>query len=45
MEKKLLTEHYHRPKYATLSGYKELGGYKVLKKALSMKKRGFDLRG
>lgn len=37
MEYKLLTEHYHRSNYKTLKGYQELGGYKTLKKALSMK--------
>ena len=37
MEHKLLTEHYHRDNYKTFSGYKERGGYKTLKKALSMK--------
>lgn len=36
MEHKLLTEHYHRDKYKSLTGYKERGGYKTLKKALSI---------
>ena len=37
MEHKLLTEQYHRDRYKTLSGYRERGGYKTLKKALSQK--------
>ena len=37
MEYKLLTEHYHRDKYAGLEGYQERGGYQTLKKALSKK--------
>ncbi len=37
MEVKLLTEHYDKPGYATLDGYKKFGGYDVLKKALKMK--------
>lgn len=37
MEHKLLTEHYHRDKYKSLTGYKEKGGYETLKKALSKK--------
>ena len=37
MEHKLLTEHYHRGKYKSFSGYKERGGYKTLDKALSKK--------
>ena len=37
MEHKLLTEHYHRDKYAGLEGYQERGGYQTLKKALSKK--------
>ena len=37
MEYKLLTEHYHRDKYAKLEGYKERDGYNTLKKALSKK--------
>jgi NADH-quinone oxidoreductase subunit F len=36
METKLLTEHYHRPEFRTLSGYKKYGGYEVLTKALKM---------
>lgn len=36
MEVKLLTEHYHRPEYRKLSGYKLYGGYQVLAKALQM---------
>ncbi len=36
METKLLTEHYHRPEYRTLAGYKKFGGYEVLQKALKM---------
>ena len=37
MEHKLLTEHYHREDYKTLAGYKKRGGYKTLKKILSLK--------
>ena len=37
MERKLLTEHYHREDYKTLSGYKNRGGYQTLKKALRLK--------
>jgi NADH-quinone oxidoreductase subunit F len=37
MEIKLLTEHYHKPEFATLDGYKKNGGYDVLKKAFKMK--------
>ena len=33
-ETKLLTEHYQDENYATLKGYRLLGGYKVLEKAL-----------
>ncbi len=36
MEIKLLTEHYAKPEFARLDGYKKLGGYEVLKKALKM---------
>ena len=36
MEQKLLTEHYHREDYKTLSGYKKREGYETLKKALSL---------
>lgn len=36
METKLLTEHYHRPEYRTLVGYKKQDGYVVLQKALKM---------
>jgi len=36
METKLLTEHYHRPEYRGLAGYKKHGGYEVLAKALKM---------
>jgi NADH-quinone oxidoreductase subunit F len=37
MEVKLLTEHYDKPEYKTLAGYKKFGGYEVLKKAFKMK--------
>src|SRR6185437_2161842 len=37
MEVKLLTEHYDKPEFKTLAGYKKLGGYEPLKKALAMK--------
>lgn len=36
MEVKLLTEHYDKPEFATLAGYKKHGGYEVLQKALKM---------
>ena len=36
MEKKLLTEHYHRADYASLKGYMKQEGYKTLKRALNM---------
>lgn len=36
METKLLTEFYHLDEYRTLEGYKQKGGYEVLKKALKM---------
>ncbi len=36
MEVKLLTEHYDKPEFRTLEGYKKHGGYEVLKKALKM---------
>lgn len=37
MEIKILTEHYDKPEFATLEGYKKNGGYDVIKKALKMK--------
>ena len=36
MERKLLSEHYHRENYKSFAGYKERGGYQTLKKALSL---------
>ncbi len=36
MEAKLLTEHYDKAEFQSLAGYKKLGGYEVLKKALKM---------
>ena len=36
METKLLTEHYDKPEFAKLEGYKKHGGYSVLPKALKM---------
>lgn len=36
MEVKLLTEHYHKPEFQKLEGYKQNGGYQVLAKALKM---------
>lgn len=36
MEVKLLSEHYDKPEYKTLAGYKKYDGYKVLEKALKM---------
>ena len=37
MEHKLLSEHYHKDEYQSFKGYKALGGYTVLKKALKQK--------
>src|SRR5689334_19101884 len=37
METKLLTEHYGKPEFQRLEGYKKNGGYEVLAKALKMK--------
>lgn len=36
VESKLLSEHYHHPEFRGLDGYKAMGGYKVLPKALKM---------
>lgn len=36
MEIKLLTEHYDKPEFKKLDGYKKHGGYEVLQKALKM---------
>jgi NADH-quinone oxidoreductase subunit F len=36
METKLLTEHYDKPEFQKLDGYKKHGGYAVLAKALKM---------
>ncbi len=36
MEIKLLTEHYDKPEFQKLDGYKKHGGYEVLKKAFKM---------
>ena len=36
METKLLTEHYAKDEFRNLDGYKKLGGYQVLEKALKM---------
>jgi NADH-quinone oxidoreductase subunit F len=36
MEVKLLTEHYDKPEFQKLEGYKKHGGYEVLAKALKM---------
>lgn len=35
-EVKLLMEHYHKPEYQSLDGYKKNGGYDVINKALKM---------
>ena len=35
-ESKLLSEHYDKPDFKTLAGYKKYGGYEVLKKAFGM---------
>src|SRR5690606_35858014 len=37
MEVKLLSEHYDKPEFQSIDGYKKNGGYEVLKKALKMK--------
>ena len=37
MEHKLLSEHYHKKEYQSLSGYKALGGYAVLEDVLNNK--------
>lgn len=37
MEVKLLTEHYHKPDFQSLAGYKKEAGYEMLKKAFQMK--------
>lgn len=37
MEVKILSEHYDKPEFQSLDGYKKLGGYVDLKKALKMK--------
>ncbi len=36
MEVKLLSEHYEKPEFQKLEGYKKHGGYQVLSKALKM---------
>lgn len=36
METKLLSEHYDKPEFAGITGYKKFGGYEVLPKALKM---------
>lgn len=36
METKLLSEHYSKPEFRGLAGYKQHGGYEVLQKALKM---------
>lgn len=36
MEIKILSEHYDKPEYRSLEGYKKLGGYQVLGQALKM---------
>lgn len=36
METKLLTEHYDKPEFQKIDGYKKHGGYSVLPKALKM---------
>jgi NADH-quinone oxidoreductase subunit F len=36
MEAKLLTEHYDKPEFQSLAGYKKYQGYEVLKKAFKM---------
>jgi NADH-quinone oxidoreductase subunit F len=39
METKLLSEHYAKPEFASLDGYKKWGGYSVLPKALKMERQ------
>jgi len=36
METKILSEHYKKPEFRSLEGYKKLGGYEMLAKALKM---------
>jgi NADH-quinone oxidoreductase subunit F len=36
METRLLSEHYSKPEFRTLEGYKNFGGYETLKKALAL---------
>ena len=37
MEVKIITEHYDKPEFKTLEGYKQNGGYEVLPKTLKLK--------
>jgi NADH-quinone oxidoreductase subunit F len=39
MEVKILSEHYDKPEYRTLEGYKKFGGYAVLPQALKMERQ------
>ncbi len=39
METKILSEHYHKPEFRALAGYKALGGYEMLAKALKMERQ------
>jgi NADH-quinone oxidoreductase subunit F len=39
MEAKILSEHYDKPEFKDLAGYKKHGGYEVLPKALKMKQQ------
>lgn len=39
MESKILSEHYDKPEFRGLAGYKQLGGYAVLPQALKMERQ------
>ncbi len=39
MEAKMLSEHYDKPEFRNLDGYKKLGGYEVLAKAFKMERQ------
>ena len=39
MQTKIITEHYDKPEYQGLDGYKKLGGYEMLAKALKMDRK------
>jgi len=43
MEHKLLSQHYHKDEYKTLTGYKKWGGYTTLEHTLKNKKPEVNL--